>query len=136
MQGPCAQPLPFSSRTASVSDGCQQRVQLRLAFTIPPAAPGGHFRRLAQSTGVSHEHGDARLQRKRRRVAARPVGLVRERDATRINCITTRRILYWLAAAVAVLVVGTVIGLIWADTSDAAGLVAVVTNIVGAGGIV
>ncbi len=64
------------------------------------------------------------------------MGLVRERDGTRINCITTRRILYWLAAAVAVLVVGTVIGLIWADTSDAAGLFAVVTNIVGAAGIV
>ena len=94
------------------------------------------FRTLAQLTGVTHEHGDARLQRKRRRVAARPVGLVRERDATRINCITTRRILYWLAAAVAVLVVGTIIGLIWADTSDAAGLFAVVTNIVGAAGIV
>jgi hypothetical protein len=62
--------------------------------------------------------------------------LARERDGTSINGITTRRILYWLAAAVAVLVVGTIIGLIWADTSDAAGLFAVVTNIVGAGGIV
>ena len=37
---------------------------------------------------------------------------------------------------VAVLVVGTIIGLIWADTSDVAGLIAVVTNIVGAIGIV
>lgn len=37
---------------------------------------------------------------------------------------------------VAVLVVGTIIGLIWADTSDTAGLIAVVTNIVGAVGIV
>ena len=37
---------------------------------------------------------------------------------------------------VAVLVVGTTIGLIWADTSDGAGLIAVVTNIVGAVGIV
>jgi hypothetical protein len=43
---------------------------------------------------------------------------------------TRRRILYWLAAMVAVLVVGTIIGFIWADTSDVAGLVAVVTNIV------
>ena len=34
------------------------------------------------------------------------------------------------------LVVGTIIGLIWADTSDAAGLFAVVTNIVGSAGIV
>jgi fumarate reductase subunit D len=62
--------------------------------------------------------------------------LARERDGTTIDCITTRRILCWLAAAVAVLVVGTIIGLIWADTSDAAGLFAVVTNIVGAAGIV
>jgi hypothetical protein len=54
----------------------------------------------------------------------------------RLGIITRRRILYWLAAMVAVLVVGTIIGLIWADTSDAAGLIAVVTNIVGAVGIV
>ena len=37
---------------------------------------------------------------------------------------------------VAVLVVGTIIGLIWADTNDVAGLIAVVTNIVGVVGIV
>jgi len=37
---------------------------------------------------------------------------------------------------VAVLVVGTIIGLIWADTSDVAGLIAVVTSVVGAVGIV
>ena len=49
---------------------------------------------------------------------------------------TRRRILYWLAAMVAVLVVGTIVGLIWADTSDVAGSIAVVTNIVGAVGIV
>ena len=49
---------------------------------------------------------------------------------------TRRRILYWLAAMVAVLVVGTIIGLIWADTSDVAGFIAVVTNLVGAVGIV
>jgi fumarate reductase subunit D len=36
---------------------------------------------------------------------------------------------------VAVLAVGTIIGLIWADTSDVAGLIAVVTNIVGIAGI-
>jgi hypothetical protein len=36
---------------------------------------------------------------------------------------------------VAVLVVGTVIGLIWADTGDVAGAIALVTNIVGALGI-
>jgi len=55
---------------------------------------------------------------------------------SRLGLITRRRILYWLAAMVAVLVVGTIIGLIWADTSDVAGAIAVVTNIVGAVGIV
>ena len=49
---------------------------------------------------------------------------------------TRRRILYWLAAMVALLVVGTIIGLIWADTSDVAGTIAVVTNIAGGVGIV
>jgi len=43
---------------------------------------------------------------------------------------------YWLAAMVAVLVVGTIIGFIWADTSNVAGLIAVVTNIAGVVGIV
>jgi hypothetical protein len=37
---------------------------------------------------------------------------------------------------VALLVVGTIIGLIWADTSDVAGIIAVVTNIAGGVGIV
>lgn len=37
---------------------------------------------------------------------------------------------------VAVLVVGTAIGLVWADTSDVAGFIALVTNIVGAAAIV
>jgi hypothetical protein len=37
---------------------------------------------------------------------------------------------------VAVLVVGTLIGLIWADTSDAAGIIALVTNIAAGVGIV
>jgi ABC-type proline/glycine betaine transport system permease subunit len=49
---------------------------------------------------------------------------------------TRRRILYWLAAMVAVLVVGTIIGLIWADASDVAGTIAVVTNIAASVGIV
>jgi hypothetical protein len=35
-----------------------------------------------------------------------------------------------------VLVVGTIIGLIWADTSNVAGSIAVVTNILGGVGIV
>jgi hypothetical protein len=35
------------------------------------------------------------------------------------------------AAMVAVLVVGTIFGLIWADTSNVAGLIAVLTNIAG-----
>ena len=37
---------------------------------------------------------------------------------------------------VALLVVGTIIGVIWADTSDVAGAFAGVTNVVGALGIV
>jgi hypothetical protein len=37
---------------------------------------------------------------------------------------------------VAVLVVGTVIGLIWADTSNVAGSIAVASNILGGVGIV
>jgi LPXTG-motif cell wall-anchored protein len=53
-----------------------------------------------------------------------------------LGIITRRRILYWLAAMAAVLVGGTIIGLIWADTSDVAGSIAVITNIVGVVGIV
>ena len=49
--------------------------------------------------------------------------------------ITTRRLLYWLAAMVVLLVVGTIVGLIWADTSDLAGAFAGLTNVVGAVGI-
>jgi NAD/NADP transhydrogenase beta subunit len=62
--------------------------------------------------------------------------LAKRPKESRHDIITRRRILYWLAAMVAVLVVGTIIGLIWADTSDVAGLIAVVTNIVGVVGIV
>ena len=50
--------------------------------------------------------------------------------------ISTRRLLYWLAAAVALLVVGTIIGLIWADTSNVAGAFAGVTNVISVVGIV
>lgn len=63
------------------------------------------------------------------RLAKRPM-------KSRLGIITRRRILYWLVVMVAVLVVGTIIGLIWADTSDVAGFIAVATNIVGAVGIV
>ena len=62
--------------------------------------------------------------------------MAKGRDGSRLGSITRRRILYWLAAMVAVLVVGTIIGFIWADTSNVAGLFAVVTNIVGVVGIV
>jgi ABC-type proline/glycine betaine transport system permease subunit len=62
--------------------------------------------------------------------------LAKRRHESRLGIITRRRILYWLASAVAVLVVGTIIGIIWADTSDVAGLIAVATNIVGAIGVV
>jgi len=50
--------------------------------------------------------------------------------------ITRRRILYWLVVMVVVLVGGTIIGLIWADTSNVAGSIAVATNIIGVFGIV
>jgi len=49
---------------------------------------------------------------------------------------STQRALRWLAAMVALLVVGTGIGLIWADTSDVAGLFAGATNIISVVGIV
>jgi len=61
--------------------------------------------------------------------------LAKRPHMSRLGIITRRRILYWLVAMVAVLVVGTIIGLIWADTSDVAGFIAVATNIVGAVGI-
>jgi uncharacterized membrane protein YhaH (DUF805 family) len=61
--------------------------------------------------------------------------LAKRRDGSTLGSITRRRILYWLGLMVAVLVVGTIIGLIWADTSDVAGFIAVVTNIVGVVGI-
>jgi hypothetical protein len=62
--------------------------------------------------------------------------LAKRFDENRIGFITTRRILYGLAAVVALLVVGTIIGLIWADTSNTAGAIAVATNIVGGVGVV
>ena len=57
-------------------------------------------------------------------------------EGSTLSAITRRRILYWLAAMVVVLVLGTTIGLIWADTSDVAGVIAFVTNIVSVVGIV
>jgi fumarate reductase subunit D len=62
--------------------------------------------------------------------------LAKRANESRLDTITRRRILYWLVATVAVLVVGTIIGFVWADTSDVAGFIAVVTNIVGIVGIV
>ena len=53
-----------------------------------------------------------------------------------VGVITTQRLLYWLGAMVALLVVGTTIGLIWADTSDVAGAFAGVTNVISLVGIV
>jgi uncharacterized membrane protein YdcZ (DUF606 family) len=52
-----------------------------------------------------------------------------------VSVITRRRIVYGLAAMVALLVAGTIVGLIWADTSDVAGAIAVATNILGAAGV-
>ena len=53
-----------------------------------------------------------------------------------VGIITTRRILYGLGAMVALLVVGTTIGLVWADTSNVAGAFAGVTNVISVVGIV
>jgi len=50
--------------------------------------------------------------------------------------ISTRHLLYWLTAMVALLAVGTIIGLIWADTSNVAGAFAGVTNVISAAAIV
>jgi hypothetical protein len=58
------------------------------------------------------------------------------RERSTFSFISRRRILYWLAVMVAVLVVGTIIGLIWADTSNVAGSIAVASNIIGPIGIV
>jgi uncharacterized membrane protein YtjA (UPF0391 family) len=57
-------------------------------------------------------------------------------DGTIVAGVTTRRILYVLAAMVALFVVGTTIGLIRADTSNIAGAFAGVTNVVSVAGIV
>jgi uncharacterized membrane protein YhaH (DUF805 family) len=62
--------------------------------------------------------------------------LAKRPSKSSLGIITRRRILYWLAAMIALLAVGTMIGIIWADTSDVAGLIAVVTNIAGIVGIV
>ena len=57
-------------------------------------------------------------------------------DETIVGVITTRRLVYGLAAMVVLVLVGTIIGLIWADTSDVAGTIAVVTNVVGGAAVV
>ena len=62
--------------------------------------------------------------------------LAKRPNESRLGIITRQKILYWLAAMIAVLVAGTIIGLIWADTSDVAGSIAVVTSIIGVLGIV
>jgi hypothetical protein len=62
--------------------------------------------------------------------------LARRLGGTTLRAIATRRSLYWLAAMVVLLVLGTIIGLIWADTSNVAGAFAGVTNVVAAVGIV
>jgi hypothetical protein len=53
-----------------------------------------------------------------------------------LKVISRRRILFWLAVMAAFLVVGTIIGFIWADTSNVAGSIAVASNIIGPIGIV
>jgi hypothetical protein len=62
--------------------------------------------------------------------------LAKRLGETTIGVITIRRILYWLAAMVALLLVGTIVGLIWADTNNVAGAFAGVTNVISVLGIV
>jgi uncharacterized membrane protein len=62
--------------------------------------------------------------------------VAKRRHESRLGIITRRRILYWLAAMVALLIVGTTIGLMWADTSNVAGAFAGVTNVISLVGIV
>lgn len=69
-------------------------------------------------------------------IKVRSPSLGHRRHESTLGRITRRRILEWLAVMVAVLVVGTIIGLIWADTSNVAGSIAVASNIVGPIGIV
>jgi membrane protein YdbS with pleckstrin-like domain len=64
------------------------------------------------------------------------IRLAKRLDENTIRVITTRRIFYLLAAMVALLVGGTIIGLIWADTSSAAGAFAGATNVISVVGIV
>ena len=52
-----------------------------------------------------------------------------------IGTITTRRVVLWLAGMVVLVIVGTTIGLIWADTNNVAGAFAGLTNVLGAVGI-
>jgi predicted membrane channel-forming protein YqfA (hemolysin III family) len=53
-----------------------------------------------------------------------------------VGIITTRRLVYGLVAMIALLIVGTTVGLIWADTSNVAGAFAGVTNVISIVGIV
>jgi membrane protein YdbS with pleckstrin-like domain len=53
-----------------------------------------------------------------------------------VGVITTRRLLYWLAAMVVLLIVGTSIGLMWADTSNVAGAFAGITTTISVVGVV
>jgi ABC-type proline/glycine betaine transport system permease subunit len=67
---------------------------------------------------------------RRRRRAHLSVRSAQQAEGSKLGSITKRRILYWLAAMVVVFLVGLIIGLIWADTSDLAGAIAGVTNVV------
>jgi hypothetical protein len=94
-----------------------RRPLLVSCIAADPARVGAHRAR----GGCNRQPGDAARRR-------------RDRGSS-LSIITRRRILFWLVAMVSVLVGGTIIGLIWADTSNVAGSIAVVTNIVGVAGI-
>ena len=87
---------------------------------VPKAGWGVRLRRLAaQEAGFPADAGES---------SRHSAGAAARRGI--VGIITTRRLVYWLAAMVALLVVGTIVGLIWADTSNLAGAFAGMTNVI------
>jgi hypothetical protein len=70
------------------------------------------------------------------RASPRASRLISTTVAVMVGIVTTERLVYGLVAMIALLIVGTTVGLIWADTSDVAGAFAGVTNVIGIVGIV
>jgi hypothetical protein len=108
-----------------------ERVQLEAAF-------GVEGRPLASAAVPGDDQFYAALTRRRAPFRSRRdwVSIGETPDENRICVITRRRILYGLAAMVALLVVGTISASSGRITSDLPGGTAVVTNIVGVVGVV